>query len=225
MESLMSTSAYRRILFVGPDDQSLKILPELDALYELGYEVRTLQSSVDDNRLFDAVRLQQYDILHIAAHGNKCQTQLTDATLDFGGIQQIARQCGARLVFLNECSSASIAQRLVNGGIPVAIGTFDDVDDAVAKQGAMTFYRELAHSNDPHVAYITAFSGEHYGFFANGGYAELITRPVLEKLNMLQGAQDKLNVELRRAFYVAFTSVVLTLATLVALGVHVLVAG
>ena len=173
-----NASGWSKVLFVAPDDRSLKVIPELDALYELGYSVVTLQGQVDDDRLFDAVRTRRYDILHLAAHGDRAGLALTKLPLSFQGIQQVARQCGARLVLLNECNSASIAQRLVNGGLPVGIGTFDDVDDAQAKQMSMAFYQELSRSGDPHAAYTFACTGEHYGYFSNGSYAQLIAQPV-----------------------------------------------
>jgi len=170
---------FRSILFVAPDDRTLKeVIPELDALYELGYQVRTLQGVVSDDRLFDAVRLKKYDVLHFAAHGGPCGAALSDGSLlTFGGIQQVARQCGAKLAFINDCRSASIAQRLVNGGLPCAVGTFDAVEDTAAKQTAMSFYQELARTQDAATAYKFACTGEHYGFFADGNYSALMMEP------------------------------------------------
>jgi CHAT domain len=193
----METQIYRRVLFVAPDDQSLKVLPELDTLYGLGYDVVTLQGTVNAERLWAASDHRQFDVLHVAAHGlllpnGQPAMALTSEVLGFPGIQQVARLSGARLVVLNECGSASMAQRLVNGGLPCSIGTFDDVTDSDAKQGGMSFYRELTRSNDPHAAYMAAFSGEHYGFFSNGGYAATLQLPVLSRLDTVDQRINRL---------------------------------
>jgi CHAT domain len=214
----MAMQTYKKVLFVAPDDRSLKVLPELDTLYDLGYDVVTLQGTVNDERLWAASEHRQFDILHIAAHGTllpdgQPAMALTSEVLGFSGIQQVARLSGVKLVFLNECGSASMAQRLVNGGMPCAVGTFDDVKDSDAKQGGMTFYRELARSNDPRAAYEAAFGGEHYGFFPSKGYVEVLQLPIIGKL-------ESIETRLMRITWASYGSIVLVLLLAVALALH-----
>ena len=57
--------------------------------------------------------------------------------------QYLQSQHGLKLVFLNSCYSAPIAEALVNAGIPIVIGTNTAVGDSIAAEVAKVFYENL----------------------------------------------------------------------------------
>jgi hypothetical protein len=181
---------YRRVLFVAPDDKSLQVIPELDALEDLDYQPRVLQGQVTDERLYDAARSGRYDVIHFACHGDPaCLVLSGGIRLNANGVLQVARQAGAKIVFINACDSARIGQKLVNAGIPVAIATLDEVEDSIAKQTAAAFYTMLAQSNDVHAAYLAACGGDTmYSFHADGGYEAIVTGPLMARLATIDTA-------------------------------------
>jgi hypothetical protein len=177
---------YQRVLFIAPDDDALNVIPEVDTMAALGYEVRTLQGKVTDERLFDAVRCGGFDMLHFAGHGDANGVALTDGlVLTALAVAQVARQSEARLVFLNACSSAPIGQRLVNAGLPVCVAALHEIPDATARQAAQTFYTILAKTSDAHTAYVAACSDD-YAYLSNGGYVEQAVREMRGEIGSLR---------------------------------------
>jgi hypothetical protein len=182
----MSRARYQRVLFIAPDDKALNVIPEQDTMAALGYEVRTLQGKVSDERLFDAVRCGGFDVLHFAGDGCADGVLLSDGQLLSAlGIAQVARQSEARLVFLNACSSAPVGQRLVNAGLPVCIAALREISDVTARQAAQTFYTLLAKTADAHTAYVAACTDD-YAYLSNGGYVEQAVREMRGELAQLR---------------------------------------
>ncbi|MCB9351359.1 MAG: AAA family ATPase [Lewinellaceae bacterium] len=89
-------------------------------------------------------------IFHYGGHANGYQLLLE--TLDDNNIKAeagglvpfFARQKSLQLVFLNGCSSRAHAVELIEAGIPAVVGTAEPINDAVATQLAVRFYKGLA---------------------------------------------------------------------------------
>jgi hypothetical protein len=191
--------AYKRVLFVAPGDSGLDVLPEIDALYELGYQTQSLQGRVTRQRLFDAVRRQEFDVIHVAAHIGPAGVQLSDGELlDGPALVQVARSCKATLVFLNGCESAELGQMLVDDDVPAVICTLATAPDVVAKETAQTFYRLLVRHEDLRQAYHdskpAALRGG-YTFLSDGKLIEMQFGPIISRLDLLAQAQTQDAVE------------------------------
>lgn len=184
-----AAAIYNRVLFISPSDAGLDVTPEVDSLQELGFQVRVLQGEVVADRIFTAVRNGQFAIMHFACHARPDGVILSKGTLfDIDSILQVARMAGARLVFLNGCSTAVIGQVLVDEGVPVAIVAMREIRDDLMKQTAQAFYKHLAATGNPHEAYSESKPASRgmYLWLADGGYQDLMIEPVLKRLDAFE---------------------------------------
>ncbi len=222
--------AYEDVLVVAPDLAGVSQVPEVDAIGDLGYRVRLLQGEVDDRRLYRVAQDQRFDIVHFMLHGSIDDLTVSGGRLTRNAVLQLVTLTGAKIVFLNACSSAGLGQMLVNAGVAVAIASVAEVGDSAAWQTAVTFYAELARCGDVSRAYKAACVGGDvlYVFLSDGGYAALMARPVLEELRGLRGdmersqaAQVGLRGDLRRLVWLVGGSAALAASSVGMLGLHV----
>lgn len=187
---------YKTVMLVAPDfadsgHPALDAIPEIDTLQKLGFQPTILQGPVTADRLYSMAQSVQCEILHLITGQVGDDTLLLSKgeSLDVHGLLQIVRMTGAKCVFINACQSNYLAQVLVDNGIPVVISTTRAVLDARAKRTAQAFYTMLAKTDDLHAAYVAAKGDDGlYAWTSNGGYTELLLKPVLGKLNELQAA-------------------------------------
>lgn len=185
---------YKTVMLVAPDfpdsgHPALDAIPEIDTLQKLGFTPTILQGPVTADRLYSMAQSVQCEILHIVTGQIGDDTLLLSRgeTLDVNGLLQIVRMTGAKCVFINACQSIYLAQVLVDNGIPVVIATTRPVLDSRAKRTAQAFYTMLAKTDDLHAAYVAAKGDDGlYAWTSNGGYTELLLKPVLSKLNEMQ---------------------------------------
>jgi hypothetical protein len=143
---------YRILLIAGSGD--LNTRPEVLMVQRAGrtQRARTLAD------VYAITVDQEFDIVHIAGHGDEHGIVLGDEILDADTLIRIARKVRARLVYLNACSSARLGQRLVDSGVAHVIMTttseFDDHYDAWAIAGY--FFSEVLAGASFHRAYQTA---------------------------------------------------------------------
>lgn len=187
------TLVFPKVLIVAPGGiagEGINQVPEIDAISNLGYQVRLLQGNVTDERLYSVVQERRYDIVHFMVHGNINELGISGSRLSRNAVLQIVRMTGARVVFLNACNSVQIGQTLVNAGTAVVIASVVEVPDADAWQTAVTFYTTLAEVGDVSRAYKAACAGPdvQYVMLADGAYVVLMAKPVLDKLDELQQA-------------------------------------
>lgn len=189
---------YKTVMLVAPDfegsgHQALDAIPEIDTLQKLGFQPTILQGPVTSDRLYSMAQSVQCEILHIITGQIGDDTLLLSRgeTLDVNGLLQIVRMTGAKCVFINACQSIYLAQVLVDNGIPVVIATTRPVLDTRAKRTAQAFYTMLAKTDDLHSAYVAAKGDDGlYAWTSNGGYTELLLKPVLGELAKMQSSLD-----------------------------------
>lgn len=193
---------HSRILLIAPayyNDGVVRLdtIPEVDTLYDLGYNVQTVQEHVTRERLFQIVRNRQFEIVHFAGHSSPDGWLLDDGKLmETAAIVQLARSAHANLVFINGCASAEIGQVLVDEHVPAAICLLGKVEDATAKETAQVFYQKLAEVRDVRTAYGASkppLKGG-YSLFTNGGptpATELLT-PILREIETLSSTVARL---------------------------------
>lgn len=107
--------------------------------------IRGLTGDFQNRKLRDRVA-----ILHYGGHATSYELLLQSATgetipaLADGLARFLAQQSGLKLVFLNGCSTRAHTDGLLQAGVSVVISTDRDLDDDVAREFAVSFYRGLA---------------------------------------------------------------------------------
>lgn len=187
-----------RILFIAPSDTGLNVVPEIDALYEYGYTVQSVQGDVSRARLFDLARRQKFDVLHFACHSSPDGVLLSSGEgFDTPSIVQFAKMCGATLVFLNSCQSIEIGQVLIDEDLPAVICTRASIDDQIAKQTAQAFYKQLAAHGDIRRAYHDSrpLIKGGYSLFTDGIWDTIQFGPIIERLDKFESVVLQSNIE------------------------------
>lgn len=88
-------------------------------------------------------------IFHFGGHADSFSLFLNENSGDIsaksskGLISILQRRPSLKLVFLNGCSTEKQAEELIEGGIPLVIGTSSEIQDEVAKKIAVRFYKGL----------------------------------------------------------------------------------
>ena len=99
----------------------------------------------------DAKYRNRIAIFHYGGHANGYQLLLESVTghsvaaRSEGLVPFFAKQLGLKLIFLNGCSSQQQALDLIEAGIPAVIGTSQSINDDVATNLAIRFYRGLGN--------------------------------------------------------------------------------
>ena len=89
-------------------------------------------------------------IFHYGGHANGFQLLLEDADGNAsiahasGLVHFFAKQYGLQFIFLNGCSSQQQALNLIEAGVSSVVGTSNSIDDGIATQLAIRFYKGLA---------------------------------------------------------------------------------
>jgi len=176
---------YGRVLLITAS-HGLDVVPEVDSLYALGYEVRALPGRVTRARLFRTVLNETFDIIHFAGHSGSSGLQLDDGILEDSALAQLAKLVRAQVVFINGCNSLEVGQFLVDEGVPYAICTLEGMEDTIAKETAQAFYTELARSGNVSESYFrskpTIKGG--YSLFQGPAAAPLLENVVSKLLKM-----------------------------------------
>lgn len=126
-----------------------------------------LTNTTVDN-LFDAFLDPKYwdriAILHFAGHASSFELLLeeskgsTKSAHSDGLVPFLTMQKSLQLVYLNGCHSAPFGQKLIQHGIPVVIGTVQEIEDQVASDLAIQFYKGLADGIGIDYAWNTSIS-------------------------------------------------------------------
>ncbi len=199
---------FSRVLFIAPSDSNLAIAPEIDSISELGFNARSLQGEVTADRIFGAVRNARWDILHFACDADQAGVRLSNGELfDVDAILQVVRMAGAKLVFLNGCSTFTIGQTLVDEHVAMVVAAMQDIKDELAKQTSQAFYTHLARLHDPHAAYREAKPASRgmFQWLTNGDYQTMMLEPILCRLNdlaALVGVDQQEHADFRRGLKV-----------------------
>jgi hypothetical protein len=175
---------YRRLLVIAPGDSGLEVVPEIDALFELGYSPQIVQGQVTRERLFQIVRNREFDGIHFAGHSDRDGVILSgDELMEAPSVVQLVKATGAQFVFLNGCETAEIGQLLVDEHVPAVICTLRRVSDTMAQETAQVFYKALAELGDLRSAYNESKPPVKggYSLFTNG-IEENLLAPVLKRL-------------------------------------------
>jgi hypothetical protein len=173
---------YRILLVAG--DSDLNTHPEVLAVQRAGRTQRA-QTLAD---VYEITKDQEFDIIHIAAHGDDTGIQLDSQFLGMDILARIAKKVRAKLVYFNSCNSARLGQYLIDNGVPATIMTSTAVDDT---QDAWTiagyFYNEVFRNNgDLKRAYQVAKPDNGtLIWLSNGHYIDLEIAPIMEQLEYI----------------------------------------
>lgn len=178
----MNAKQYRVLLIVP--ESGLSVLPEVDAMFDLGYSPQVVQGAVTRDRVFQVIRNRQFDIIHYAGHASREGITLSDGVLDGPSLVQIAKGCGTDMLFLNGCDTVELGQMLVDEHVPIVICTLRSVNDVMARETAQLFYKAFAQTGDARASYNMSKPPVKGGYtlLTNGGANDQSLAPILERL-------------------------------------------
>lgn len=108
-----------------------------------------VEADVGTNEVVEIVLSARPDIIHFSGHGEHGQAMFDDGALSQATLSKIVAEVpNIWCVVLNSCFSDSIAQRLVDDGVPAVVGMCGAVSDETAIEFARFFYRALALQAD-----------------------------------------------------------------------------
>jgi WD40 repeat protein len=136
----MEMSGIRKALYEAEDAELCEVVERANATIE------DILDIFQDNRYKDRIAvfhygghadgyqllLEQLDGSHSIAHGA-------------GLVSFLAKQKGLKLIFFNGCSTQQQAIELVQGGVPIVVGTSQAISDDVATSLAVRFYSGIAN--------------------------------------------------------------------------------
>lgn len=139
-----------RILLVAPSQASLpQSAQEVEAVVNSGLSVKLLQSNVSQRDLVSELSTPgRYDIIWFATHSDGNGILLTNEVLSPSAVISLVRGSGAKLVFLNTCSSVSTASAIQNEATVDVICTITDVPDVDAYRTGAQFAAKLLQTGD-----------------------------------------------------------------------------
>lgn len=178
-----------RVLLVEPDN-SIRI----NQTNEEEWITRSFQTEIlggdkaTAEGLYEFIVGRKFDILHFAAHGDETGVLLSGGSkLTMYDIERIARIVGAKLVYLNSCASARLAQFAVDHGVPAVIANTADVSDAQAWSTAINFYHALLTHGDFYNAYEAAKPHDgSLSFFSSSGFARQQMHALLDDMKEIR---------------------------------------
>lgn len=139
-----------RILLIAPSQASLPLsAQEVEAVVNSGLSVKLLQSNVSQRDLVSELSVPgRYDIIWFATHGDSNGVFLTNEVLSPSAVISLIRGSGAKLVFLNTCSSVSTASAIQNEASVDVICTITDVPDVDAYRTGAQFAAKLFQTGE-----------------------------------------------------------------------------
>jgi hypothetical protein len=171
-----------RVLLIVPES-GLGVIPEVDAMFDMGYTPQVVQGPVTRERLFQVIRSRSFDIIHYAGHASRDGIQLSDGLLDGSALVQIAKNVNAQLVFLNGCDTVELGQMLVDEHVQTVICTLSSVSDVVARETSQLFYKAFAQTGDMRAAYNMSKPPIKGGYsILTNGINDISLAPILEKM-------------------------------------------
>lgn len=182
-----------RVLLVAPDVANVDGISEIRTITGL-HRVTVLNGHVSARDVYDAARLQKFDIIHFAMHSDSDVLKLNGDVLTPESVSQISRLAGAHLLFFNSCLSGRHASYAVQRSTDFAIYANIQLPDAIAWKMPLTFYEFLADQegdagtvNYPK-AFNDAMSGDgNYGI--TSAYDRVGVLPLQQRMDGLEHSQ------------------------------------
>lgn len=196
-----------KILLVAPDFSDIDNMPEIRDLSRM-HKVAVYSGVVVPRDLYEYCRTNTVDVIHIASHSDNGYDdngrpiiQLSEGTvLTPQDVVSLAHSCGAKLLFINTCTSAVFAAYATRRGVPSSIYTTVNIRDANAWKAPMRFYSTLevmqrGNAVDYHAAYIESIPDDgSYGWnVSNTEYQVHMIAPVLHRIDELTKRIDDMS--------------------------------
>lgn len=121
------------------------------------FDIYRLDSSLEKSKLLE-LRLRGVDFVHFGGHfenGLPVMGLKSKVTQDEFA-RFLARELRSKFVFLNSCSSKGMGGLLIRHGVQAVIATETPVEDAIAAQFAIAFYKRIAGGDPIDVAFRVA---------------------------------------------------------------------
>ena len=149
-----------KILLVAPNTNlTLAAAETQDLVNTHGLRIESMLGNVTQVDVTRKLRTAKgYDVLWLSTHGNADGVLLSDGILTSSALTALV--CDRfELVYLNTCSSASVAQMIQNETDATVVCTVQDIPDADAYRTGSLFAEALAESGDYREAYDRSMPG------------------------------------------------------------------
>lgn len=137
----------------GLSEEESMIRQELKSAEQAGICKVIYEGNATVSKIYN--RFQEYQgkiaLFHYGGHANSYQLLLeaadgtTHKTQTKGLVDFLGRQTGLQSIFLNGCSTEEQAIDLIDAGVPMVIGTTEEIDDNLAKTIAGRFYSGIGN--------------------------------------------------------------------------------
>lgn len=189
-----------RVLVIPGQSVALDLLSELVALASISTQNDQLLIEILPPAEASELRLARkltgetdhYDGLHFLGHADSDAFTLANGDRLTGTrLLQLCTDARAKFVFLNACTTAKLAQYLVNRKLAAAVAYATEVLDRDAILAAVRFYNALARAHDPfrdglRTAYQAAAPDDGtLLWLTNGQYIQEIIAPIIARLDAL----------------------------------------
>lgn len=188
-----------KILLVTPDDPQINAIQEIRTITSL-HQVLVLNGKLSTREIYEVAQRGTLDALHFGLHGDDSGLLLGADKLETDDLLQIMRVSGVRLVYFNACNSGALGAFLVARGLPYAIVTNRQLDEADAWKMPLAFYEFLARQERAGVAVDIPLS---FGQADSGDglYSLLVSLPRISTLASVTEKVDRLEGRMRTMFY------------------------
>lgn len=200
-------SKFKVLLVPGSVGDGLDLYGEMLRLSNIGSNSDNIAFEVvQPNRSteIDLVQLtrgdgKRFDCLHFLGHSDgQSFTLASGDVLTEDKILALCRDAGAKVLFMNACSSAALCQYAANTTVAVALAWAKEVVDSDAIVAAMRFYGALADYGDPwgsglRRAYEAVGEKRSFLWFTDGEYVSQMIAPIIARL-------DRFDAERKEAF-------------------------
>lgn len=141
-----------RVLLICPNQPGINNIPEIRALSEL-HRTYVLSGPVTVAEIYQAVRKQEYDVIHLATHtlSDKDYNKFAingNEVLTADDLIQIGKLARNTLFFFNACHSAKTSIYIVKRTKAAAIFTTVEIEDVNAWKVPLSFYEMCADAEE-----------------------------------------------------------------------------
>ncbi len=200
-------SKFKVLLVPGSVSDGLDLYGEMLRLSNIGsnsdniaFEVVQLNRSTE----IDLVQLtrgdgKRFDCLHFLGHSDgQSFTLASGDVLTEDKILALCRDAGAKVLFMNACSSAALCQYAANTTVAVALAWAKEGVDSDAIVAAKRFYGALSDLGDPwgsglRRAYEAVGEKRYFLWLTDGEYVAQVIAPIIARL-------DRFDAERKEAF-------------------------
>ncbi len=139
-------------------EEEEKVYQSLRDLEEDGFSIER-ESNATPDKLIDRIRhfRERLILFSYSGHAGSRTLETQQSSAHARGLCGLLGECPhLRVVLLNGCSTKGQVESLLQAGVPVVIATHAPIDDSIAREFAVSFFKELKEGRSVEEAFKTA---------------------------------------------------------------------